>query len=233
MRETEHQILQIGSIAFIVGLVIILVSTFFHASTHDLTDNVLTFSTYAASETWIAVHIGQFAGVMLIFGGGFVTLSRFLTQSSSGTPTTLAILGLALTIIAASTFSVLQAVDGIALKRAVDSWALTPDGSDKKPIYFAVAESIRWIEIGINSLFRILEGSVLLLFGMAIVLSKVFRKWIGVFGIITGTSTIITGLGVAYFGFVEIPGIGMFATVTSFIWPIILGVFMWHKSKVV
>jgi hypothetical protein len=57
----------------------------------------------------------------------------------------------------------LQAVDGIALKRAVDSWAEAP--ADEKVAAFRVAEGIRWIEIGTDSVFRILQGSVAVIFG--------------------------------------------------------------------
>jgi len=38
--------------------------------------------------------------------------------------------GFAIAIIAASTLSILQAVDGIALKRAADSWVVAPAGEN-------------------------------------------------------------------------------------------------------
>jgi hypothetical protein len=64
-----------GSVAFLAGLVIIIMSTLFHASSEDLMDNPVVFAVYAESDPWIAAHIGQFAGVMLVFAGGFVALS--------------------------------------------------------------------------------------------------------------------------------------------------------------
>ena len=66
--------LRMGSVAFLAGLVIIIISTIFHASSEDLMDNPIVFAVYAESDTWIAAHIGQFAGVMLVFAGGFVAL---------------------------------------------------------------------------------------------------------------------------------------------------------------
>jgi hypothetical protein len=61
------------------------------------------------------------------------------------------------TIIAASTFTILQAVDGIALKIAVDTWYAIPPtttsstsaaegGEGEKAIAFRVAEGLRWTE---------------------------------------------------------------------------------------
>jgi hypothetical protein len=56
----------------------------------------------------------------------------------------LAWIGLAFAIITASAIAVLQAVDGIALKMAVDSWIAAP--SEDKAIIFRVAEGIRFKE---------------------------------------------------------------------------------------
>jgi hypothetical protein len=50
-------------------------------------------------------------------------------RSESSTTAALALLGFAVAIIAVSTLAILQAVDGIALKTAVDSWAAAPASS--------------------------------------------------------------------------------------------------------
>jgi hypothetical protein len=81
----ERPMLRMGSVAFLAGLVIIIISTLFHASSEDLMDNPVVFAVYAESDTWIAAHIGQFAGVMLVFSGGFVALFRLLVKSESAT----------------------------------------------------------------------------------------------------------------------------------------------------
>jgi hypothetical protein len=111
----------------------------------------------------------------------------------------LAWIGLALTIMTASAIAVLQAVDGIALKMAVDSWVAAPP--EEKAIIFRVAEGIRFIEYGTNSIFRILQGTVAVIFGVAIVKSKILSKWIGGAGIIVGVITIYAGMKVAYLAF--------------------------------
>src|SRR5919106_821124 len=122
--QSERPLLRIGSITFLTGLAIFIISTtVFHAGREDPTNHPLVFAEYANSSTWIAAHIGQFVGDILIFAGGFVALFRLLVQSESMTTVSvLAWIGFTTAIIAASTVSILQAVDGIALKRAVDSW---------------------------------------------------------------------------------------------------------------
>ena len=172
--QFERAFLRMGSIAFLAGLIIFVVSTMFHASREDPTNHPLVFAEYADSDPWIAAHIGQFAGGMLAFSGGFVALYRLLVRSESGTASALAWLGFAVAIVAASTLALLQAVDGIALKRAVDSWADAP--AEEKAAAFRVAEGIRWTEIGINSIFRILQGTVAIIFGVAIVKSTLLSR---------------------------------------------------------
>ncbi|HEY6755800.1 MAG TPA: DUF4386 family protein [Nitrososphaera sp.] len=233
--EFEHSMLRMGSVAFLAGVIITIVSTLFHATSEDLTDHPVVFAAYAQSDPWIAAHIGQFAGVMLIFAGGFVALFRLLVLSESSAASALAWLGFAVTIAAASTFAILQAVDGIALKRAVDSWyttTTTTTTTEEKAIAFRVAEGIRWIEIGINSINRIIQGAVAIIFGVAIAKSALLSRWIGAVGIFAGAATIIAGVGVAYVGFAPMPIVGDMATIASFTWAVILGIFMWRKTMV-
>jgi hypothetical protein len=235
--DLERPMLRMGSVAFLAGLVIIIVSTLFHASSEDLMDNLVVFAVYAESDPWIAAHIGQFAGVMLVFAGGFVALFQLLLKSESGgIASALAWLGLVTAILVASTFTILQAVDGIALKIAVDTWYAIPppsaaDTSEEKAIAFRVAEVIRWTEIGINSINRIIQGTVAIIFGVAIAKSALLSRWIGAVGIFAGAVTVIAGLGVAYVGFAPLPIVGDASTVISFAWIVILGIFMWRKTR--
>jgi hypothetical protein len=156
-------------------------------------------------------------------------------RSESSTTSALAWLGFAVAIITASVIAILQAVDGIVLKMAVDSWAAAP--AEEKVITFRVAEGIRWIEYGINSIFRILQGTVVVIFGAAIVKSMLISRWIGGAGVIVGAVTIVAGLEVAYVGFAytNIVGLRGISMIIYFIWVGILGVYMLRKtmSKIV
>src|SRR5215210_4328866 len=208
--ELERPMLRMGSVAFLAGIVIFMVSTIgFHAGTRDPMDNPAVFAVYAQSDPWIAAHIGQFAGLMLIFAGGFVALHRLLLHSESGVASALAWFGLAAAIITASTYAILQAVDGIAQKIATGSWYTIPPSStagseEEKAIAFRVAEGIRWTEIGINSYYRMLQGAVEIIFGVAIAKSAILSRWIGAVGIAAGAAGIATGVVTAYLGFSEL-----------------------------
>jgi hypothetical protein len=218
-----------GSIAFLAGMVIFLVSTILHPGREDPTDHPLVFAEYAEDELWVASHIGQFAGGMLAFAGGFIALFRLLSRSESGIASALAWMGLAATIAAGSALAVLQAVDGIALKIAVDTWYAIPaspststDGSEgEKAIAFRVAEGIRWIEIAVG-----------IIFGVAIAASATtLSRWIGALGVFAGVATIILGVRVAYIGFATVGSIEDTVSTWAYLaWVIILGIFMWRKT---
>lgn len=226
--QFQRSLLRIGSVALLAGAIIAIVSTIFHASTEDPANHLLVFTTYASDDSWIAVHIGQFAGVIMVFAGGFVALFRLLVQSESSMVSILAWIGLALAIITASAFAVLQAVDGIGNKLAVDSWVSAP--SDEKAITFGVAEGVRFIEIGANSYFRILQGTVAIIFGIAILKNKIINKWIGGAGAVIGAVTIYAGLEVSYQGFSGLTTeIGVYMII-YFVWVGITGGSMWKKS---
>src|SRR5215211_3813266 len=92
--DFERPILRMGSIAFLVGMVIFLVSTILHPGREDPTNHPLVFAEYAEDELWVASHIGQFAGGMLAFAGGFyssfpiaftVRIRNHLSVSMDGT----------------------------------------------------------------------------------------------------------------------------------------------------
>jgi hypothetical protein len=221
-------LLRIGSIAFLAGMIITVVSTAIHPSTEDPSNHPLVFTKYASNDSWIAIHIGQFAGVIMVFAGGFVVLYRLLVQSESSLASILAWTGLALAIMTASVFAILQAVDGIAQNMTVDSWVTSPP--EEKAVTFEVAEGIRFIEYGTNSIFRILQGTVAVIFGVAIVKSKLLSKWIGGAGVVIGAITIYAGLEVAYLGFGGLTTIIGISMIIYFIWAGILGGFMWKKS---
>jgi hypothetical protein len=241
--DLERPMLRMGSVAFLAGLVIAVVSTFvFHPTSEDLMDNQVIFAVYAEDDLWIASHIGQFAGILLIFAGGFVALHRLLARSESGAASALAWFGLVAAIIAASTFAILQAVDGIALKIAVDTWYAIPSsspssaaegGEGEKAIALRVAEGLRWTEWGVQAYYRMLQGAVALIFGVAIAKSAVLSRWVGAVGIAAGVVTIAAGVVVAYVGFSSVRDpVADLSTFILYPWIVILGIFMWRKTRV-
>ena len=48
--EFEHSMLRMGSVAFLAGVIITIVSPLFHATSEDLTDHPVVFAAYAQSD---------------------------------------------------------------------------------------------------------------------------------------------------------------------------------------
>ena len=235
--DLERPMLRMGSIAFFAGLAIALVSTLaFHptGTGEELMNNPFIFGVYAEDPLWIASHIGQFAGILLIFAGGFVALYRLLVKSESATASALSWLGLVTAIITASAFAILQAVDGVALKIAAHTWyAIPPGEEERKAIYLGVAEGIRWTEWGLQAYYRMLWGAVSLIFGVAIVKSALLSRWIGAVGIAAGVVTIASGVVTAYVGFSSARDpVADLSTAIFYPWLVILGIFMWRRTRV-
>jgi hypothetical protein len=71
-----------------------------------------------------------------------------------------------------------------------------------------------------------------MVFGVAILKSKILSRWIGGAGLVVGAITIIAGLEVAYvgFGYANIVGLRGISMMIYFIWVGILGVLMLRKA---
>lgn len=217
---------RIGAVALPLGIVLVFVSTSFHPSREDAMDNPAVFMEYAQSDSWITVHLAQYFAVLLLIGG-LVALYYSLT-AKPGVGAGLARFGLAAAVTTAASFTILQAVDGVTLKLAVDAWASAP--ADQGAAAFAAAEAVRWTEIGVNSLSYLLLGLSLLLYGLALALGSVYPRWVGWMAAISGAAFMIHGVMVSYRGFFpSMPG--MVGMVLLALWAVIMAVLMWRNSS--
>lgn len=173
---------RIGAVALPFGVVLVFVSTSFHPARENPMDNPAVFMEYARSDSWIVVHLLQYFAVLLLIGG-LVALYYSIT-AMPGAGAALARFGLAAALMTAASFTILQAVDGVTLKLAVDAWASAPVAQESA--YFAAAEAVRWTEIGINGFSYFLLGLTLFLYGLALALGSVYPRWVGWMAVISG-----------------------------------------------
>jgi hypothetical protein len=99
------------------------------------------FGAYAASATWAAVHAAQFACMAILLGGLFALF--FALDAQTETARWAARFGAAATVVTLALCGGVLAVDGVALKQAVNAWADAPE--TEKTARFAVAEGTRWL----------------------------------------------------------------------------------------
>ena len=104
-----------GAVALPLAIIVFVVSTAIPPSREAPMDNPAIFMKYAQSNSWIATHFAQWLGTLLLFGG-FVALYYSITRKSEAGAVVLARFGLAAAVLAAAALTMLQAVDGVALK---------------------------------------------------------------------------------------------------------------------
>ncbi len=222
----ERVMLRIGAVAFVVGLVMAVVFELLHPSREDPNNNPLVFAEYAQDGDWVTVHLGALAAALLLIGG-LVTVSSSVALGPSVGAAWARMAGAA-AVTAAAAYGVLQVVDGVALKRAVDAWVAAP--ADGKTAAFAAAQAVRWAEYGLNSLAFSLVALTLVLVGVALLASDRFPRWLGAWAIVAGLAYATRGLVVAYRGFEANPS-GLVALILFGSWVLVMAVFMWRRSS--
>src|SRR5215211_3768377 len=218
---------RIGALALPLAIPVLVVAEILHPSREDPMDNPAVFMEYAHSNIWTADHLAEYFGFLLLLGG--LVALYYSVSAKPGVGAGLAPFGLAAAVTTAASFTVLQAVDGIALKRAVDSWASAP--APQKTAAFAAAEAIRWTEIGMNSLSFFLSGLTLLLYGGAIALGTVYPRWAGWIALVSGATLMYHGaVVVSYEGFGSSIA-NLVGLVLLGVWTFIMAVLMWRNGS--
>lgn len=210
--------------AAIGGAVLLFVGTALHPMAADPNVPLVAFAEYAADRHWVASHLIQLFGVLLM-SAALVLLSRSLM---GGPAEAWALLGGAGAAATLALGSALQAVDGVALKIMVDSWAKA--AVPAKAVAFQAAFAVRQIEIGFAAMFSLLGGLTVAIYGIGLLIDRRFPRWIGIFALASGAPTAVAGVAIAYTGFSDLEmTINMPANTLLLLWMIALGVHGWRR----
>ena len=147
----------------LVGQLLYVAITLLHAD-GEANNHPAVFAEYAASDIWTLVHVAQFA-CTAIFVAGLLALFLALEGEAEGTRW-IARFGAVSTVVAFALYGAVLAVDGVALKQAVDAWASAPEA--EKVARFASAETVRWIEWGMRSCENFALGLAVLVLAVAV-----------------------------------------------------------------
>jgi hypothetical protein len=219
---------RIGAIALHLGIILFVVATaVFHPNREAPMDNPAIFTEYAQSDSWVAVHLAQWFAALLIIGG-LVALYYSITTKPEAHAAAVARFGFAAALLTGAALTMLQAVDGVALKWAVDAWVRVP--ADQVAAAFSAAQALRWTEYALQSYSNILLGLTLILYGLAIALGNVYPRWLGWLAAASGAAWIVHGLMVAYVGLFDSIPRGV-AIVLMALWAFIIAVLMWRNSS--
>ncbi len=160
---------------------------------------------------------------MAVFIAGLLVLF-FALNVSKGTPRWVGFLAAVSAGVTLALVGILQAVDGVALKQAVDAWASAPTA--EKATRFASAEAIRWLEWGTNSYQSFMFGLTLVLFAIVIVWTARVPRPIGYLMGLSGLAYLVLGWVVGTEGFSDTNALPTYASTTfilaSIIWLLIV-----------
>jgi hypothetical protein len=154
----DRTVLRLSATLLLVGQILYVVVTLLHTG-GEANHHPAIFAAYAGSGIWTAVHVAQFACMAAMLAGLLGLFSALDVQTATARLANR--LGAASTTAALALYGAVLAVDGVALKQAVNAWANAPEA--EKAARFASAETMRWLEWGTRSYENFALGLAVLL----------------------------------------------------------------------
>ena len=212
-----------GAACAVVGSIVLFIGTSLHPMQADPNQPVAAFAEYAADRFWVASHLIQLAGVALIVAALLLIARQLEMRDRTGWARIASGGAVASLAIAAA----LQAVDGIALKRMVDAWAVAPPA--QKDMVFHAAFAVRQVEVGLASMLSPLLGLTATIYGAALLADRTYPRWVNGLALLGGVTTAAAGLVIAYTGFSELSmAVSMPGSSVLLLWMVVLGLCMWR-----
>jgi len=216
--------LRLSAALLLVGQLLYIAVTQLHTG-GDANNHSAIFAAYANSETWAAVHVGQFAAMAILLAGLLALV--FVLDSQAETARWEGRLGAASAVVALALYGALQAVDGVANKQADVAWVSAPEA--EKAARFASAEAIRWVEWGMRSYHDFARGLALLLVAAEVMRTTGIPRPIAYLMELSGLTYLVQGWLVGSEGFSQTVSIAIvLAWVLSLAWMIWLVVVAWR-----
>jgi hypothetical protein len=218
----DRKLLRLSATLLFIGVVVEFVLNFLHPPGAG-TDQA-TFTQYANSSIWTAIHLGQFVGSVAITAGLLVLY--FALGETSGPPRWLGFFAAIAAGVALALSGVVYAVDGVALKQATDAWVSAP--AAEQATRFASAEAIRWLEAGARSYQYFMSGIALVLFATTIVWTARITRPIGYIMGLAGLAFIVQGWVQGTEGFTATQAVmGTIVGLATIVWSIWLFIVAW------
>lgn len=217
--------LRLSATLLLVGQILYVLVTLLHTG-GEANHHEAIFAAYAASGIWAGVHAAQFA-CMAIFLGGLLAL-YFALDFQTDTARWAGRFGAAATVVTLALCGGVLAVDGVALKQAVNAWANAPE--TEKAARFAVAEGVRWLEWGMRSYENFALGLAVLMFAVAVLRSSRVPRPIGFVMGLAAATYFLQGWAAGTEGFSPAQTITIIlAEVLNAVWMTWLVVVAWRK----
>lgn len=227
-QAVDRGALRVAAALLLAGVVVSAGAGLLHAEAASANDHVASFTAYAHSDIWTGVHLGQFVGMALLTLG-LVTLWMAL-RVRHGALGWAARFGALSAAVSLALYGALQAVDGVALKHAVDAWASAAE--PEKAVRFADAEVIRWLEWGMRSYQSFVLGTALVLLGIVIVATRRVSLFIGYLMGLSGVAYWAQGWIIGAEGFAAANAVPTLAgIILTVAWTVWLLISAWRSNE--
>lgn len=197
---SNYRLFRLSAALWFLSALVSIAGTYVHPSHEDPNNYTAVFAEYARSSNWTAVHLIQFSGVTLLIAG--LLALYFALNLTEGAFRWLGFFGSLAAGVTLALAGIQYAVDGVALKQAVDAWASAP--AAEQAARLASAEAIRWLEWGVSGYADMLLGLTLVLLGTAIVGSARISRLVGILMGLAGLGFIAKGWVLSTVGFAPI-----------------------------
>jgi hypothetical protein len=230
-RTLDRTSLRLSSTLLLTGQVLYIVVTLFHAG-GEANNHHAIFAAYAGSGIWTAVHVAQFACMAIFLAGLFALF--FAMDVETGLARWAGRFGATAAAVTLALYGGVLAVDGVALKQAVNAWAGAPEA--EKTARFATAEAIRWLEWGMRSYQNFTLGFAVLLFAAAVVRTVWVPRPIGYLMGLSGITYLVQGWVAGTEGFSRTHTIAIVMAevlnLTWMIWLVVVSRRIQHSERV-
>ena len=186
-NSLDRSALRLSATLLLVGQILYVVVTLLHTG-GEANNHPAIFAAYAGSGIWTAVHVAQFACMATMLAGLLGLFSAI--DIHAGITRLAGRLGAAATTATLALCGVVLAVDGVALKQAVNAWTNAPEA--EKAARFAAAETMRWLEWGTRSYENFTLGLAVLLAALAVQRARLPRTIAYVMGL-AGLTYLVQG----------------------------------------
>jgi hypothetical protein len=225
----DRSLLRLSATLVVIGEVLFAIVTLFHAD-GPANNHPVVFAEYARSDDWILVHLLQFVFMAVLLLGLFVL--SFALNVRSGALEWVGRFAAVLAAVAIALYGVLQAVDGVALKHAVDAWTSAPEA--EKATRFASAETVRWLEWGMNGYHLFTFALTLILLAIVIVGTARVPRAIGYVMVLAAIPMLVQSWVIITSGFAVPLLAGSLSTVAlplMLVWGIWLLIVAWRLKE--
>lgn len=222
-RDRMRIMLQSGGVCAIVGTIGYLTLFLLHGDLPDeTTESALT---WVAQRPFSALHLGIILSILL-WVWALVALANSLVH---GPAWMLSRLGQATAIVGVTLLAVHYRIDGPALEEVADAWA-GASGAEQERLLNQGDLVLLMTGGGFPLYVALLLGVPFLLFGLAVVFSRIYPPWVGWLGAVAGAGSFV--VGAANFIGLDTPPIQLFVLFVFLldIWMLVMGTLMWRRA---